>query len=103
MAKYRTLTDAEIESALQELKDWSLAGSKLKAAFVFASFREAVAFLVRVAFEAEALDHHPELGNVYSRVSFMLSTHDAGDRVSDLDVELARRISTVARGFARAG
>jgi 4a-hydroxytetrahydrobiopterin dehydratase len=103
MAKYWTLTDAEIESALQELKDWSFAGGKLEAAFVFASFRDAVAFLVRAAFEAEALDHHPELSNVYNRVSFALSTHDAGDCVTDLDLELARRISAVASGFARAG
>jgi 4a-hydroxytetrahydrobiopterin dehydratase len=103
MAKYRTLADAEIETALQELPDWSLAGGKLEAAFVLASFRDAVAFLVRAAFEAEALDHHPELSNVYNRVWFSLSTHDAGDRVTDLDLELARRISAVARGFARKG
>jgi 4a-hydroxytetrahydrobiopterin dehydratase len=101
MAKYRTLTEAEIAAALRELPDWSLVAGKLEAAFVFASFRDAVAFLVRAAFEAEALDHHPELGNVYNRVWFSLSTHDAGDRVTDRDVELARRVSAVARGFAR--
>ena len=103
MANYRTLSESEIQSALQGLKDWSLAGGKLQAAFAFASFRDAVAFLVRVAFEAEAMDHHPELRNVYNRVWFSLSTHDAGDRVTDRDLELARRISAAARGVARAG
>ena len=63
--------------------------------FAFADFREAFAFLTRVAFEAEAMDHHPEIANVYDRVSLALSTHDAGHRVTETDLELARRINAL--------
>ena len=55
-------------------------------------FRQAVAFLVRVAFEAEQLGHHPEVFNVYGTLRFRLTTHDAGDRVTALDLALARAI-----------
>ena len=52
--------------------------------------------MVRVSFEAEALDHHPDWTNVYNRVAIRLNTHDAGDRVTSKDVELANRIQQIA-------
>ena len=52
--------------------------------------------MTRVAFEAEALDHHPDWTNVYQRVTVRLSTHDAGGRVTVHDVELARRIQGIS-------
>ncbi|MBZ0119655.1 MAG: 4a-hydroxytetrahydrobiopterin dehydratase, partial [Sandaracinaceae bacterium] len=52
-------------------------------------------FLVRIAFDAEQLGHHPEIHNVYSRVWLTLRTHDAGNRVTALDVKLARAIERV--------
>ena len=85
-----------LESALSDLPGWSLAGDSLEKTFRFDSFPAALAFIVRVGFEAEALDHHPEIGNVYDRVTLGLSTHDAGDRVTEMDVELARRIEAIS-------
>ena len=102
MADYRTLTNAAIETALRELTDWSLASGKLETAFVLASFRDALAFIVRVGFEAEELNHHPEIVNVYNRVSFKLSTHDAGDAITERDIVLATRISALVRVFLAA-
>ena len=64
--------------------------------FKFASFREAISFLVRAAFEAEAITHHPEWTNVYDRVSIRLTTHDSGDKVTAHDVDLAQRIQRVS-------
>jgi len=52
--------------------------------------------MVRLSFEAEDLDHHPELSNVYNRVAIALCTHDAGNRVTQLDVELAQRITQLS-------
>lgn len=59
--------------------------------FRFKDFSEAFAFLTRVAMHAEKVDHHPEFTNVWSRVDFRLTTHDAGG-VTDKDLALARVI-----------
>jgi 4a-hydroxytetrahydrobiopterin dehydratase len=103
MAKPKTLTAHEIDTALKTLPDWTRDGDAIRAAFKFASFRDAVAFILRIGFEAEAMNHHPEIANVYNRVSFRLNTHDAGDKVTELDLELAKRISALARPFLAAG
>jgi 4a-hydroxytetrahydrobiopterin dehydratase len=103
MAKPKTLTAHEIDAALKALPDWRPDGDAIRAAFKFASFRDAVAFILRIGFEAEAINHHPEIANVYNRVSFRLNTHDAGDKVTELDLELAKRISALARPFFPAG
>ncbi len=86
------LTDAEVHAALADLPGWAFTGHKLVKHFQFKNFRDALTFLVRVGFEAEGLDHHPEIKNVYNKVELGLNTHDAGGRVTALDVELARRI-----------
>ena len=90
------LDDTQLQSALKELPGWRHADDALHQRFEFADFREAVAFIVRVAFEAEQRDHHPELTNVYNRVEVSLTTHDAGNRVTAKDVELAEAISRIA-------
>ena len=61
--------------------------------FEFKNFSEAFAFMVRVAIEAERMDHHPLWTNVYNKVEIWLSTHDAGDMVTDKDVKLAGKIN----------
>jgi 4a-hydroxytetrahydrobiopterin dehydratase len=88
----KPLATAEIDAALQTLPGWKLEGAALAKTFKFGSFREAMSFMIRVAFEAEAMDHHPDWTNVYNRVSVRLNTHDAGDQVTARDVELAKKI-----------
>ena len=90
------LSPEEIQQALDTLPGWSREGDALAKAFRFGSFREAFSFMTRVAFEAEALDHHPEWTNVYNRVSVRLNTHDAGGRITARDVELARKIQALS-------
>jgi len=60
--------------------------------FQFNDFSEAFAFMTRVAFLAEQLNHHPEWSNVYNRVTIRLSTHDAGNVVTEKDRQLAAAI-----------
>ena len=67
----------------------------LRRRFKFANFSEAFGFMARVALLAEKADHHPEWTNVYRKVAVRLNTHDAGGRVTSLDVELATRLETV--------
>lgn len=90
------LSDAQIDDALADLPAWRYEGGALARTYTFGSFREAVSFIVRLAFEAEARDHHPELTNVYDRVDVALRTHDAGDRVTETDLDLARAIEEIA-------
>ena len=92
----KPLSPEEINAALSTLPGWRLTGDALTKEFKFASFREALAFMVRVGFEAEAADHHPEWTNVYNRVAIRLNTHSAGGKVTAKDVELAKAIEGVA-------
>lgn len=85
----------ELERDLQSLDNWSVEGGKLTRQFSFADFREAMAFMVRVAFEAEELAHHPEFFNVYKNVKIQLATHDAGGKITSKDIELAKRIDAI--------
>jgi 4a-hydroxytetrahydrobiopterin dehydratase len=75
------------------MSHWKEENNKLKAEFEFSNFIEAFAFMTKVAIHAEKLNHHPTMTNTYNRVSFELSTHDAGDVVTELDHKLAGRIS----------
>jgi 4a-hydroxytetrahydrobiopterin dehydratase len=102
MAMPKILAADEIDAALTSLPDWKRDGGAVAATYVFASFRDALALIVRVGFEAEALGHHPEIVNVYNRVSFKLSTHDAGGAITERDIALAGRISAAARPFLAA-
>ena len=92
MADRTPLTTEEIQEALKELEGWFHDGDRLVKEFSFSSFREAISFIVRMSFEAEQRDHHPEITNVFNRVSVALNTHDAGHMVTDIDIELARAI-----------
>lgn len=80
---------------------WSGDALRLRRTFRFASFRQAIAFMVEVAFEAEARDHHPEWRNVYDRVEVELTTHDAG-RVTAKDLALAAHMNAVHRRLTAA-
>ena len=90
------LSAEKIESALSDLPGWGYSEGKLHKKFKFGSFKEAVSFIVRIAFEAEDQNHHPELTNIYSTVDIALSTHDAGDKVTEKDIKLARAIQSLS-------
>jgi 4a-hydroxytetrahydrobiopterin dehydratase len=90
------LSPARVRSALRELPGWKLQRNALAKTFVFADFRAAFAFMLRVAFAADRLDHHPEWTNVYGTVKVRLNTHAAGGRVTALDAQLAAQIEKIA-------
>lgn len=78
---------------------WALeeGGKALARTIKFKDFSEAFGFLARVALHAEKADHHPEFTNVWNRVDFRLTSHDAG-AVTDRDVKLAEAINRLANG-----
>lgn len=71
-------------------------GKAITRTYRFRGFRDAMAWMVRAAFEAEHLGHHPEWSNVYNRVDVRLTTHDTGG-LSEKDLELARRMEKVSQ------
>lgn len=89
------LSEDQIADALSDLDGWSHEDDKLKRDYEFDNFRDAIAFINRIAFEAEEQVHHPELFNVYNSVSIALSTHDAGGKVTEKDVKLAKTIESL--------
>ena len=74
---------------------WEEKENKLYKKFQFNNFSEAFAFMTRVAIEAEKMDHHPLWTNVYNTVEIWLSTHDAGDIVTDKDNKLSKKIDAL--------
>jgi 4a-hydroxytetrahydrobiopterin dehydratase len=76
---------------------WTETNNKLYKLFEFSNFSEAFAFMTRVAIEAEKMNHHPLWTNVWNRVEIWLSTHDAGDIVTEKDKKLAEKIDKLLK------
>lgn len=76
---------------------WIEKNNVLKAEFQFDDFVNAFAFMTKVAILAEKLDHHPSWSNVYNKVVIELSTHDAGNIVTEKDHQLAREIDKLLK------
>jgi 4a-hydroxytetrahydrobiopterin dehydratase len=74
---------------------WKEEKNALYRSFTFKNFSEAFAFMTRVALSAEKADHHPLWKNVYNKVEIWLSTHDAGDIVTEKDRKLAAIIDKI--------
>lgn len=89
------LSDDAVRDGIAQLSGgWALVNGKLNKAFKFNNFVEAFGFITKVAIVAEKMDHHPELYNVYNRVTIDLTTHDAGG-ISAFDLELAKKIDAL--------
>lgn len=76
--------------------DWKEENNLLVKTFKFKDFTEAFGFMTKVAIVAEKMNHHPTWTNTWNIVSFQLSTHDAGNKVTDLDRKLAKSIDALS-------
>ena len=85
------LEDREIERRLAALPGWQRHGAEIRRTFAFADFAAALAFVNRVGALAEAANHHPDIDIRYSKVTLVLSTHDAGG-LTARDFALAEKI-----------
>lgn len=90
------LSPETIKQALQDLSGWSYANDMISKEFEFTDFVAALAFINRVGEQAEAQGHHPEIFNVYNRVTLSLNTHDAGGKVTQKDLDLASSVQGLA-------
>jgi 4a-hydroxytetrahydrobiopterin dehydratase len=91
-----TLTDDEIRDVLAELPGWELVDATLCKEFRLDGFPAAVAFVVRLSYDAQAADHHPDLDIRYNKVRVALSTHSEGG-ITAKDVAMAKAVEAVAR------
>jgi 4a-hydroxytetrahydrobiopterin dehydratase len=79
---------------LEELDDWNIKEGKLNKNFEFSNFIHAFGFITKIALEAEKIEHHPEIHNVYNKVEISLSTHDIHG-ISEYDFNMAKSIDKV--------
>jgi len=93
------LSDPQLAEALRTLPHWTVENGKLHREYRFASFAHAIGFLTTAAFAAEAMNHHPEWSNVYSRVTVDLVTHSENG-ITEKDAHLAAKLEETARRFA---
>jgi len=77
------------------MSNWIEENNSLNAEFAFADFSQAWAFMSEVAIVAEKQGHHPNWSNVYNKVKIQLTTHDAGNVVTEKDRKLSSRISEI--------
>ena len=87
----KTYTQESIQTPLNGFNNWEFKNNGIEKEFKFDNFIQALAFIVQVGVHAEKINHHPELFNVYNKVTIRLTTHDAGG-VTDKDIALAQAI-----------
>ena len=97
MPRPSKLEDAAVDAFLKSHDGWSRVGNAIARAYTFADFSSALGFVVRVGLAAEKRDHHPDIELGWGKARVLWSTHDAGG-ISALDLELAERTDSLARG-----
>lgn len=84
----------DVQTNLKALKGWKHEGDSIEKEFEFDDFKTAFAFMTHVAFEAEALTHHPNWENVYNTVKISLNTHEVNG-ITQKDFDLAEKIEAI--------
>lgn len=88
------LSEQDIEKRLLRFPEWEYYDDAIHAEFEFENFKDCFSAMSRIAFECEALNHHPNWSNVYNVLTISLSTHSANG-VTNLDFKLAEAIETI--------
>ena len=89
------LSDLEIRRALGALPGWTRKGEALNKTYAFARFADGIRFVGEVATLADGMNHHPDIDIRYTKVTFSLSSHDAGG-ITQRDLDLAQKIEKAA-------
>jgi 4a-hydroxytetrahydrobiopterin dehydratase len=95
----KKLSEEDINKKLEKFEGWTYAKNAIHTSFQFADFKDAFTVMTRIAFEAEAQQHHPNWGNVYNELEISLSSHDA-DGVTEKDFKLAKAIEEIIEASA---
>jgi 4a-hydroxytetrahydrobiopterin dehydratase len=95
MGNTKTIGEPEALQRLKALSGWELDGAAIRKKFVFAGFPDALAFVVRLGFDAEVVDHHPDILINYKRVTLTYTTHSEGG-LTEKDFAGAAKASELA-------
>jgi 4a-hydroxytetrahydrobiopterin dehydratase len=95
MEKPNILSDDEIKTALERLPGWVYADNKISKEFVFADFVGSLAFVNRLLPYFQEADHHPDVHIMYSKVLMELQRFDVGGKVTDRDIQIAKKIDHI--------
>ena len=87
------IVEQDAQSWVGNHPDWKIVDDGLQVSFRFKDFVGAFSFLTRVAMVAEEQNHHPHIENMYNEVTLTLSTHDAGNKITEKDLKLAEAIN----------
>ena len=90
----KALAKEEIITKMETLEGWEYQENALHTSLEFATFKDAISMMTRIAFEVEKLDHHPDWTNIYNALHISLYTHDA-EGVTEKDFELANVINEI--------
>ena len=90
------LNDNQVLEALATLDGWTLSNGMITKSYKFKDFKEAFSVMTHIAFECEAMNHHPDWENVYNQLTIKLNTHDVGG-ITQNDLDLAHRIESIAQ------
>lgn len=97
MDKPTILTKKELATIMPRLSGWTLAHNKLTRTFEFQDFVQSLSFVNSLVAYFETIDHHPDVNIAYGEVTFELTRYDMGGKVTDRDVEVAKKISSLYR------
>lgn len=95
MDKPKILTARELRNIMPRLAGWKLAHDKLSRTFEFQDFVESLSFVNSLVAYFETVDHHPDVHIAFGEVTFELTRYDVGGKVTDRDVEVAKKISSM--------
>ena len=98
MEKPKILTKRELAAIMPRLSGWKLEANKLTRTFEFRDFVDSLSFVNSLVAYFETIDHHPDVRIAYGELTFELTRYDLGGRVTDRDVEVAKKISSSYRG-----
>ena len=97
MEKPKILTARELRTIMPRLTGWKLARNKLSRTFEFHDFIQSLSFVNSLVVYFETVDHHPDVRIAFGEVTFELTRYDVGGKVTDRDVEVAKKISSEYR------
>jgi 4a-hydroxytetrahydrobiopterin dehydratase len=97
MTTPKILSPRELRVVMPRLSGWTLTHNKLTRTFEFQDFVESLSFVNGLVAYFETVDHHPDVHIAYVEVTFELTLYDVGGKVTDRDIEVAKKISSLYR------
>lgn len=90
------LSDAQISEALELLDGWERDGDKITRTVTLGSYGQGLAYATTVGMIADGFNHHPDLTVGYKKVTIEFTTHDAGSKITQKDIDVATAINRVS-------